>query len=66
MSIPNALDMFSLKDKVAVVTGGARDLGFDIAQTLAQAGYAVGIRASKGVDIQAACGQLSAKAGVAR
>ena len=38
MSTPNALDMFCLKDKVALVTGGARDLGFDMAETLAQAG----------------------------
>ena len=31
-------DLFSLKDKVAVITGGARDLGFDIATALAEAG----------------------------
>lgn len=37
MSTPNALDMFCLKGKVALVTGGARDLGFDMAQALAQA-----------------------------
>ena len=38
MNTPNALDMFCLKGKVALVTGGACGLGFDMAQALAQAG----------------------------
>ncbi len=34
-------DMFSMKGKVAVVTGGARGLGYDMAAALCEAGATV-------------------------
>jgi len=38
MSNVNATELFRLDGKVALVTGGARDLGFDMAVALAQFG----------------------------
>ncbi|ODV83567.1 hypothetical protein CANARDRAFT_29794 [[Candida] arabinofermentans NRRL YB-2248] len=38
---PHVLDMFSLKDKVAVVTGAAQGIGYVVAEALAQAGASV-------------------------
>lgn len=37
----NVLDKFNLKDRVAVVTGGGGQLGFEFCKTLAEAGAAV-------------------------
>ena len=37
----STLDRFQLKEKVAIITGAARDLGFDAACALAEAGAAV-------------------------
>ena len=36
--IPDVMESFSLKGKVALVTGGARDLGLQLAQALCEAG----------------------------
>lgn len=41
MKGPTIHELFDLKGKVALVTGGARDLGFDMALALAEAGASV-------------------------
>ena len=44
----SVMDLFSLSGKVALVTGGARNLGYDIALALAEAGAEVAITSRKG------------------
>jgi NAD(P)-dependent dehydrogenase (short-subunit alcohol dehydrogenase family) len=43
MASPTIQDLFDLKGKIALVTGGARNLGFDMATALAEAGAEVAI-----------------------
>jgi len=43
MSHPTIQEMYDLSDKVAVVTGGARNLGLDMATALAEAGSDIAI-----------------------
>jgi NAD(P)-dependent dehydrogenase (short-subunit alcohol dehydrogenase family) len=43
MSSPTVQELFRLSDKVALVTGGARNLGYDMALALAEAGAEVAI-----------------------
>lgn len=43
MASPTVQDLFDLRDKVALVTGGARNLGYDMATALAEAGAEVAI-----------------------
>ncbi|AMK25611.1 SDR family NAD(P)-dependent oxidoreductase [Sphingobium sp. TKS] len=60
--MPNPIeDLFSLKEKVALVTGGRKGLGFEIARVLGQAGARVFIsgRSSSEVEapVQTLCGE---------
>ena len=52
-------DLFNLEDKVAVVTGGSRGIGYMMAQGLLQAGAKVYITARTVEDCQQAAGELS-------
>jgi NAD(P)-dependent dehydrogenase (short-subunit alcohol dehydrogenase family) len=58
------LDSFKLSGKVAMVTGGARTLGYDIADALADAGADLVITSRKLADAQKAADQLRATRGV--
>jgi gluconate 5-dehydrogenase len=53
-------DLFDLTGKVAVVTGGSRGLGFQMASALAEAGAALAITARKADELDRAAAQLRA------
>lgn len=55
------LDKFKLTDRVAVITGGARGIGFSTAEALAEAGARVIIADRDQNDIDAAIAALAAK-----
>jgi gluconate 5-dehydrogenase len=54
----NALDLFRLDGKIALVTGGSRGLGFQIAQALGEAGACVAITARREAGLAEAIAQL--------
>jgi NAD(P)-dependent dehydrogenase (short-subunit alcohol dehydrogenase family) len=56
----NVLDSFSLRGKVAVVTGGSRGIGRALAQALGEAGAAVAVTARTLPPAERAAGELAA------
>ena len=59
MNSNNVWELFKLEDKVAVVTGGARNLGYDMALALAEAGADIGITSRKLADAQSSAKKIA-------
>ena len=57
--------MFSLKDKVALVTGASQGIGRDTAMALAEAGAKVAVAARNEEKLAALVGEIVAAAGIA-
>jgi len=53
------LDMFSLKDRVALVPGGGGGIGAPMAEALAQAGARVAVAGRTGESLQAAVDRVT-------
>lgn len=60
----NTFDTFRLIGKTSLVIGGARDLGYDMADVLAEAGSNVIITSRQASDAEAAAKKLAAERGV--
>jgi NAD(P)-dependent dehydrogenase (short-subunit alcohol dehydrogenase family) len=63
MAEPTIQQLFDLTGKVALVTGGARNLGRDMACALAEAGACVAITSRSLEDAQTAAGEIAAETG---
>src|SRR5919205_557295 len=59
MGLPSLRELFDLSGKVAIVTGGSRGIGLEIAEGLGEAGARVTITARREPDLQAAQAHLA-------
>jgi NAD(P)-dependent dehydrogenase (short-subunit alcohol dehydrogenase family) len=59
------MDQFSLKDRVAIVTGSGRGIGAEIARTLSGAGATVTVTARTKSDVDEVASEIQAAGGVA-
>jgi gluconate 5-dehydrogenase len=58
MQLPSLAELFDLTGRVAIVTGGSRGLGLEMAEGLGEAGASVCITARRESDLQEAAAQL--------
>ncbi len=58
-------EMFSIKDKIAIVTGGARGIGRSISLALGNAGARVVVTSRTQADAERVAGEISAQGGEA-
>ena len=65
MNMPMTIEMFSLTDRVAIVTGGSRGIGLAIARGFAEAGAKVVIASRKGDACEAAAVSIREAGGIA-
>lgn len=61
MDLPSVRELFDLTGKVAIVTGGSRGLGLEMAEGLGEAGAAVAITARREPDLREAEAHLAGK-----
>ena len=59
MNPNNVFELFKLGSKVAIITGGARNLGYDMALALAEAGADVGITSRKSAEAESSAKKIS-------
>src|SRR5690242_12283722 len=59
----NVRELFDLSGRVALVTGGARNLGFDMALALAEAGCDIAITSRKLDDAETSAAHIAAESG---
>lgn len=59
------MDEFSLQGRVAIVTGGGRGIGAEIARTFARAGAAVTVTSRTASDVEAVAKQIESNGGTA-
>jgi NAD(P)-dependent dehydrogenase (short-subunit alcohol dehydrogenase family) len=62
--MPSVFDLFRLNGKIALVVGGARHLGYDMASALAEAGCAVVVTSRTRESAEAAAARLASDHGV--
>ena len=55
------LNLFDLRNKVALVTGGSRGIGFQMAEALGEMGAKVAVTARKQDELEVACAHLAAR-----
>lgn len=65
MDLPDVRQLFDLSGRVALVTGGVRGLGFEMARAFAAAGAHVVVSSRKPVDCEAAAADIRAQGGEA-
>ena len=63
MKVLTVHELFDLRNKVAIITGGARNLGYDMALALAEAGADIAVTSRKLEDARCSAGRIATNTG---